>query len=203
MALAVVYDTSGSMASMIRAEDGRKEPKHIIARRAFGAVVDRLERFVASDATGAPAKRLDLSVVVFKDGTPEEALPMAAFDPATVRRWLGQMPPPQGGTPLGDSMARAGAALQQVDAGSRHLLVLTDGANTAGNPPEAVLDALFKQSMQTGRPVFVHVLALDIPPRVFTSLRDAGANLVGAADEKQLQTQLDFILENQILVEAP
>jgi hypothetical protein len=46
------------------------------------------------------------------------------------------------------------------------------------------------------------MLALDIPPKVFASLQKAGATVIGAADEKQLQSQLDFILENQILVEA-
>ncbi|HEY9250342.1 MAG TPA: hypothetical protein VIO38_14480, partial [Rariglobus sp.] len=84
-------------------------------------------------------------------------------------------------------------------AASKHLLVLTDGENTVGATPLAALTALQRQN----QPVFVHVIALDIPPSVFASLQKAGATLIGAADEKQLQSQLDFILENQILVEAP
>jgi hypothetical protein len=79
---------------------------------------------------------------------------------------------------------------------------LTDGENTVGITPLNALTALQKQNQGQDQAIFVHMLALDIPPKVFASLQKAGATVIGAADEKQLQSQLDFILENQILVEA-
>lgn len=202
VALAVVYDTSGSMKASIRTQDGRPAPKHVVAKRAFGLVIDRLERFTVP-AAGQPAKRLDLSVVIFSGSHPQEALPMKPLHPETARTWLAALPAPDSSTPLGDAMTLAGRTLLATPAASKHLLVLTDGENTAGSTPLAALTALQKQSQGQDQPVFVHILALDIPPAVFASLQKAGATLIGAADEKQLQSQLDFILETQILVEAP
>ena len=207
IALAVVFDTSGSMRAPIRTQNGGSEPKHVVAQRSFGLVIDRLERFVrppaSTNAAAAPAKRLNLGIVVFDGSHPREALPMGPFKADHTRRWLAALPLPASGTPLGDAIALAGRTLQSTPAASKHLLVLTDGENTTGITPLAALKALDKQGQGQNQPVFVHVIALDIPPAVFSSLQKAGATLIGAADEKQLQSQLDFILENQILVEAP
>jgi hypothetical protein len=200
VSLAVVYDTSGSMNAPIRTEDGRMEAKHVIAKRAFELVIKRLERFTQA-SPDKPAKRLDLSIVVFDRRHPREALPLAPLDGDATRRWLASLPPPQSSTPLGDAIAMAGSPLRSTPALSKHLLVLTDGVNTTGITPLAAINAL--QAQTQDQPVFVHILALDIPPAVFASLQKAGATLIGATDEKQLQTQLDFILETQILVEAP
>jgi hypothetical protein len=202
VALAVVYDTSGSMRAPILSSGGRMESKHIVAQRAFGLVIDRLERFTALSEDGS-AKRLDLSIVTFAGSRAQEAVPMTPLNVAATRRWLAELPQPDSSTPLGDAMMLAGRALLSTPALSKHLLVLTDGENTTGSNPLSALMALQKQSQGQDQPVFVHILALDIPPAVFASLRKAGATLIGAADEKQLQSQLDFILENQILVEAP
>jgi len=70
-------------------------------------------------------------------------------------------------------------------------------------PPHRAFSALHKQTREEDQPVFVHVIAIDIPPEIFASLKEAGATLMGASGEKHLQSQLDFILETQILVEAP
>ncbi len=202
VALAVVYDTSGSMRGPLRSANGKSEPKHVIAQRAFGLVIDRLARFTQPSAAQA-AKRLDLSIVVFAGSQTRESLVMAPFDSAATRRWLAALPTPDSATPLGDAMASAGRSLLATPAASKHLLVLTDGENTTGITPINALNALQKQTQEGDSTIFVHVIALDISPTVFASLQKAGATLIGATDEKQLQSQLDFILENQILVEAP
>jgi len=209
VALAVVYDTSGSMRAPIKAADGRLVPKNIIAQRAFGLVIDRLERFTRPSAAAfvtdstPPVKRLDFSITVFDGSRAVTAVRMAPLDPAATRKWLAALPAPDSGTPLGDAMTLAAKSLLATTAASKHLLVLTDGENTLGSTPLAALTALQKQTQTQNQTIFVHILALDIPPAVFASLQKAGATLIGAADEKQLQSQLDFILENQILVEAP
>ncbi len=202
VALAVVYDTSGSMRTSIRAADGSLTPKHVAARRAFALVIDQLERYAKGTEFTAP-KRLDLSIVAFSGTRVVEAVPMAPLNGAAARKWLDALPLPNSGTPLGDAMALAGRSLLATPAASKHLLVLTDGENTSGITPIAALTTLHKQTGAQDQVVFVHVLALDISPTVFASLQQAGATLIGANDEKQLQSQLDFILETQILVEAP
>lgn len=201
VALAIVYDTSGSMKSTIRTQTGGREAKHVIAKRAFGLVIDRLERFTKR-ADGQPAKRLDLAIVVFEGNHPREALALRPLDVKATRGWLAALPAPDSSTPLGDAIEAAGRTLLTTPAASKHLLVLTDGENTVGITPLNALTALQKQTQGQDQAIFVHMLALDIPPKVFASLLKAGATVIGAADEKQLQSQLDFILENQILVEA-
>jgi hypothetical protein len=44
-------------------------------------------------------------------------------------------------------------------------------------------------------------VAFDVNAKVFDSVKKLGATVVGAADEKQLNSQLDFILQHKILLE--
>ncbi|MEI6782416.1 MAG: hypothetical protein WCQ21_16015, partial [Verrucomicrobiota bacterium] len=49
--------------------------------------------------------------------------------------------------------------------------------------------------------VSVHFVAFDVDAGVFDSVKKLGATVVGAADEKQLNTQLEYILKRKILLE--
>ena len=44
-------------------------------------------------------------------------------------------------------------------------------------------------------------MAFDVDAKVFDPVKKLGATVVGAADEKQLNTQLEFILQRKILLE--
>ena len=44
-------------------------------------------------------------------------------------------------------------------------------------------------------------VAFDVNANVFAPLKKLGVTVVGAADEKQLKSQLEFILEEKILLE--
>ncbi len=219
VALAVVYDTSGSMGGTLPSLGGKPEAKYLIARRALASIATRLEKFTAPTAhstsaanssipssanSAQPAARsLAFGLYVFKLDEAATALPLAPFDATKLRTWLDTQGRPRDSTPLGVTMQLAGRALLASPAPHKHLLVLTDGANSTGIEPEDALDLLRNQSEKQQTPFFVHVIALGIKPSVFKALKDRGATLIGASDEKQLQTQLDFILENQILLEAP
>jgi hypothetical protein len=48
----------------------------------------------------------------------------------------------------------------------------------------------------------VHFLAFDVDARQFDPLKKLGATVVGAVDERQLNSQLEFILQRKILLEA-
>jgi hypothetical protein len=198
IALAVVFDTSGSMRDPLGGSPGRGgDPKFRVAQRAFGAVIDRLETFTK----GPSAKPLSVGVYVFRETHAVVALPLAPFDAGKLRQWLASMRP-DGSTPLGDALFLAGQHLLATPAASRHILVLTDGANTAGRSPEVALYGIVQSAERKQVAVFTHVIALDIKPSVFAALKKEGATLIGANDEAQLNAQFDFILAEKILVEA-
>src|SRR5690606_31565276 len=117
--------------------NGSLEAKHIVAKRAFTAVIDRLERFTrpAPNASDTSDKRLDLAIVIFDGSRAREAVPMARLKGDDTRRWLAALPAPDSGTPLGDAIALAGRTLHATPALSKHMLVLTDGENTTGVAP--------------------------------------------------------------------
>jgi hypothetical protein len=81
------------------------------------------------------------------------------------------------------------------------VLILTDGLNTAGPAPNVVLPKLKKLAADQHSSFSVHFVAFDVDARQFAPLKRLGATVVGAADEKQLNTQLQFILQQKILLE--
>lgn len=197
IAVAVVFDTSGSMRQPLAKAAGGQEPKYLAAQRAFEAVITRLDAFTK----GPAAKPLAVGIYVFRGREAVVAEPLAPFDAARLRRWVRAIQP-DAATPLGDALYLAGRDLLATPAASRHLLVLTDGANTDGRKPDAALDMIQQAAARKQTPVFTHIIALDIAPAVFAALQKRGATLIGAADEQQLHAQFDFILEEKILVEA-
>ncbi len=198
IALAVVFDTSGSMRDPMEygTSNIRMEAKYRIARRSFEAVIKRLEAFAAS-----PSRSLQVGVFVFRENKAATAVPITMFDPIRLRAWLSRMTP-EGGTPLGDTLYLAASELLKTKASARHLLVLTDGDNNSGRKPESVLASVQRAALKRESPVFVHIIALDIAPAVFGPLEKQGATLIGASNAHELDAQFDFILEEKILVEA-
>jgi hypothetical protein len=83
----------------------------------------------------------------------------------------------------------------------KHILVITDGVNTTGPLPTAVLPGLKRQAELNKTTLSVHFVAFDVAATLFDPLKKLGVTVVGAADEKQLNAQLGFILQNKILLE--
>ncbi len=199
IALVVVFDTSGSMNQPLRSNASRAgaESRFVVAQRALGLVIDRLVAFRKTPA----APPLSVGITTFQKQDAAVALPLAPFDPVALRRWLSHARA-DSATPLGNAIYLAGQELLAAPAASRHLLVLTDGANTVGRTPESVLAQLNKAAEKKQVSFFTHIIALDIAPATFAALKQQGATLLGATDEAQLNSQFDFILEEKILVEA-
>jgi len=63
------------------------------------------------------------------------------------------------------------------------------------------LPRLIKQAERKGTILFTHFIAFDVAANAFAPLKRQGATVVAAADEKQLNQQLDFVLEEKILLE--
>jgi hypothetical protein len=60
---------------------------------------------------------------------------------------------------------------------------------------------LKQQAAQKGASLSVHFVAFDVDAKVFDPVKKLGATVVGAADETQLNSQLQFILQRKILLE--
>jgi len=60
---------------------------------------------------------------------------------------------------------------------------------------------LKQQAQEKQATVSVHFVAFDVDAKVFAPVKKLGATVVGASDEKQLNTQLEYILQRKILLE--
>ena len=81
------------------------------------------------------------------------------------------------------------------------MLVITDGINTAGPDPAAAIPRLKQMAEQKQNRLSIHFVAFDVNAKVFDGVKQLGATVVGASDEAQLNSQLEFILEKKILLE--
>lgn len=201
VAVAIVYDSSGSMNEPVADSTGKPAPKHVIAERALGAVIQRLQAFaLGSTAAGAP-RRMKVGLYCFRDEGVKELVPFGPFDPAKTGAFTRGLPKPNGSTPLGKTLETAGQAVLKSGLSRKHVLVITDGVNTAGPDPATVLPRLRDQAARQQTGLSVHFVAFDVDAKRFDPLRKLGATVVGAADEIQLNTQLGVILEKKILLE--
>jgi hypothetical protein len=200
VAVAIVLDTSGSMAQTVLNRQKKPEAKCVIANRALLSVVKRLEAFSTNQTTGKSLS-LETCLIVFVDGKSSTVIPLGPFSPEPFQAWLRQNSRPNGGTPLGESLRSAADALFASKAQRRHVIVLTDGENTVGADPVTILPRVQKEAELKNAFVGVHFVAFDVAARVFDQLKAKGATVLAAADESQLQNQLAFILEKKVLLE--
>jgi hypothetical protein len=200
IAVAIVFDTSGSMKDPVKDAAGKMTPKYVIANRALEAIVDRLEGY-ARGAGSSGAKKLEAGLVVFQANHAQAAVNYGRFDGGEYRSWTKGFKEPVGATPLGEATQMAANWVLASRLPHKHVLVVTDGMNTAGPDPAAVLLSLKQAAERRQTAVAFHVVAFDVQAKVFDPIKKLGATVVGAADEKQLNTQLEFILQRKILLE--
>ncbi len=200
VALAIIYDTSGSMRDNVRDASGRTSPKYIIANRALIAVARQIQAYATNNAAAAP-RNIQAGLFVFDHDSAREAVAFGPFDAGKLESFARSFNNPSGNTPLGNALTVASRRVLGSPLPRKHVLVITDGMNTAGPPPSAVLPRLKQQGEQKGRGLSVHFVAFDVDAKVFDPVKKQGATVVGAGDEKQLNSQLEFILQKKILLE--
>jgi hypothetical protein len=201
VALAIIYDTSGSMHDPVPDRDGRPTPKYVIASRALRAVTDQIQAYVTNNA-GGPPRKVFAGVFTFKNNGAQEVVPFGPFDAQAIKTWAGSFFHPVGNTPLGNALNTAAQRVLSAPLTHKHVLILTDGMNTAGPDPAAVIPRLKARADQKGTSLSFHFIAFDVDAKVFEPVKRLGATVVGASDEKQLNAQLDYILQREILLEA-
>lgn len=200
VALAIIYDTSGSMKEAVPDASGGSAPKYVIANRALLAVTRQLQAFATNKSTGV-AREIHAGLFVFQGEHAREVIKLGPLDGAAFEHWASRFANPHGNTPLGNALTTATHAVLNSPLSRKHVLVITDGLNTVGPNPQSVLPGLKKQAEQRKATLSVHFVAFDVDARQFAPLKHLGATVVGAADEKQLNSQLQFILQQKILLE--
>jgi hypothetical protein len=200
VALAIVYDTSGSMKDSVPDRAGKAAPKYVIANRALMEIADRIQAFATNPAAASPRK-VHTALFVFANGGARAALPLRPFEAAALRDWARRFANPSGNTPLGNALRAAGQCVLDSPLARKHVLVITDGLNTAGPAPAAVMPRLKQRAQQQQASLGIYFVAFDVAARQFAPLKKLGAMVVGAADEKQLDAQLEFILQRKVLLE--
>jgi len=200
VALAIIYDTSGSMRETVRDAGGKAAPKYVIANRALVAIANQLQSFATNTASGAPRK-IEAGLFVFSGNGAREAVKFGAFDGAALQQWARDFSSPSGNTPLGNSLDAASRPVLNSPLSRKHVLVITDGINNAGPQPATVMSRLKQQADQKQTSLSLHFVAFDVDAKIFDPVKKLGATVVSAADEKQLNTQLQFIMQRKILLE--
>jgi uncharacterized protein YegL len=200
VAIAIVYDTSGSMKEQVRDRTGKLAPKYVIANRALEAISKRIQTFATHSTAGGPRK-IHAGLFVFDGNGAKQAVEFGPFDAAAFQNWARNFAAPQGGTPLGNALTAAAHAVVGSGLARNHVLIITDGINTVGPDPAAVMPKLRQLAEQKQVNLSVHFVALDVNAKVFDGVKKLGATVVGASDEAQLNSQLEFIIEKKILLE--
>lgn len=200
VALAVIYDTSGSMKDSVPDRAGKSAPKYTIANRALIEATRQIQVF-ATNTAGGPPRAVSAGLFVFQGGGAREAVRFGPFDAQAMENFAKSFSNPNGNTPLGNALTAASRVVLSSPLSRKHILVITDGMNTAGPDPASVLPGIQRQAAQKQTPISVHFLAFDVDAKVFDGVKKLGATVVSAADEKQLSSQLEFILKRKILLE--
>jgi Mg-chelatase subunit ChlD len=191
-AVAILVDTSGSMAQDAPGGGGRS--KRDVARQALAQVVSATDAFVER----RPDVPIKLAIYGFASA-PWVVHPMQAYDGAAVRQALARLPGPGGGTAIGSALLEARPALYRSGAYRKHIVVITDGENTAGSPPDRVAREIFRKSRGG---VSIHFIAFDTSPAHFAFLSEVGGEVLAAQDASSLQDAVKQIYEGKILAEA-
>jgi hypothetical protein len=202
VALAIVYDTSGSMRDEVRDSAGKRSPKYRIANRALEAIAKQIQTYTAKPADGG-SRPLEAGLFVFDGSGTRPVVPFGQFDGDAMISWARKFSSPGAGTPLGNALQSAGRTVLNSDLSQKHVLILTDGMNTVGPDPSTVLPGLLKQAEQKEAKLGVYFVAFDVDAKAFNSVKKQGAKVFAAGNEAQLNAQLQLILQREILLEEP
>src|SRR4051812_42096494 len=129
VALAIVYDTSGSMQDNVLGPGGKYAPKYAIANKALTEIIKKVSAFQTNTPSGVPRK-IEAGLFVFQGSGAREAVKFGPFDAKAMQSWVGRFSNPAGSTPLGNSISTAGTAVLGSGMSHKHIVVITDGVNT-------------------------------------------------------------------------
>jgi Mg-chelatase subunit ChlD len=190
-AVAIVIDNSGSMNE--RAQ-GDSRPKYQVAREAVAEMLVATDSFAVSH----PEFPIKVGLYRFASGV-TRVVDIQAYDREALRAALAGMPPPNGGTAIGEALDAARADLYRAGVIRKYILVITDGENTEGRAPENIAREIARRSEGAVR---MHFVAFDVDADKFSFVRDLHGEVLGAGNAVALRASLDTIYRGKILAEA-
>lgn len=196
LAVAIIYDTSGSMLEPVQNAQDVPEAKYLVAQRAMSSILDLLAAYAF-----ATNHVVEVELLTLAGNRAQTALPMRPFNAAAFKSWIKAFDDPKGGTPLGAAVRKAARDLLASPLTRKHVLVLTDGENTEGPEPQNVMPDIQKQAAEFQTRIQYHFVAFDVAAERFNAIKELGATVVSAMDEVQLKDQLEYIMQNKILLE--
>lgn len=189
--VAILLDNSGSMG---KAAKGDERMKYQVAREAIDAMLATTDSFIARQ----PDFPVNVGLYRFSDEvTP--IVPVKPYNRSELEAALASMPPPDGGTAIGDAMDRAREDLYKAGTIRKYLLVVTDGENTDGRSPRSVAREIHQRSEGAVRMYFV---AFDIGADRFDFLHAVDGEVFEARNGMALRASLDSVYRGRILAEA-
>jgi hypothetical protein len=190
-AVAIVIDNSGSMEE---SAPGDTRPKYQVAREAVAQMLAATDSFVVS----RPDFPIKVGLYRFATGV-TRVVNIQPYDREALREALLRMPPPKGGTAIGEALDAARRDLYSAGVIRKYILVITDGENTEGRSPEMVAREIARRSEGAVR---MHFVAFDVDAGKFSFVRDLRGEVLGAGNAIALRASLDTIYRGKILAEA-
>lgn len=192
----ILVDASGSMGDTVKGANGRPEQKIAIARSCAMNLVQQVQKFTQQH----PDNKVLMGVRAFNNNSTRVLVPLGPPNADIAAAGIASLDA-SGDTPIGDAMIAAAKDLGASGLTRTHILVITDGENTAGYNPADVADAISRLN-EDRRPA-MYFVAFDTSAKPFAPLVNSGAAVLSASNGPELQTRLDALLTGKILVEAP
>lgn len=193
--VAFIIDTSSSM-------DGSVSGKRKIdgAKQALKGILEQYKDY------NEIHHNVEAGLFYFRGSFPTtvaQDLPIRPFDYSTLVSRVSSLEANASSTPLGISLAYVERALDRAANGQKNIVLLTDGANTAGKSPESIFASINATNKGIGdSETTLYVVAFDTDPENFRKLREHGAIVYGAKDARELEKVLAGSTE-AILAEQP
>lgn len=130
--------------------------------------------------------------------------PLGRFDENQLTQAMRDLQPASA-TAIGDAMTLALRELLKAGVASKAIIVMTDGENTAGVPPDQVMRAMRRNENTQGAltdDVKVFLVAFDVKAKVFETLKSAGASVMESRDRVSLEGILKAVVEEVLLEQS-
>ena len=196
VAIAIVYDTSGSMLDKVPSAGGQK-PKYVIASETLDRIVGKIDAYAKS------GNKVQAGIVCFPNPLKEaNGVAFSDWNPGLFRQWLGSFNNPSGDTPLGEAILNAAKLVADSPLAKKHVVVLTDGENNHGiSPDEAVQKGTEYLRNKSVGGISYYFVAFDTRAAQFNDVKKKGAVVLSADNEAELQKGLTNIFTKKILLE--
>ena len=186
-AIAIIYDTSGSMIEPTLTADNKAEPKFRVANGALKHIIDKIDAF-------AKTYPVEATLITFQ-GTPA---PLGKWNRTPFDKWVDNFKSPDGNTPLGEAIKTASATLRKSQMAKKHLVILTDGKANGYYHPETILHENKERDGKNAPQAYL--IAFDTNAAQFSPIKQEGAIILSATG-KTLDTGLSTLFNEKILLE--